>query len=118
MAARHRQEGEQWKALGDFIRSQRQLADLSLRQLSELAQVSNPYLSQIERGLHRPSAQILKSIAAALDLSAETVYAQAGFLEGEEPERTPAVEDAIRLDSKLTHEQKLALIQVYRGFAG
>ncbi len=110
---------EQWKALGEFIRSQRRLADLSLRQLADLASVSNPYLSQVERGLYRPSAQVLKGIAAALDISAETLYAQAGLLAGEPPvEGRPAVEEAIRLDERLNHAQKQALIQVYRGFVG
>jgi len=69
-----------WKAVGEFIRSQRRLADLSLRQLSALAQVSNPYLSQIERGIHKPSADVLKGIADALHISAETLYARAGLL--------------------------------------
>jgi transcriptional regulator with XRE-family HTH domain len=110
---------EQWRALGEFIRSQRRLADLSLRQLADLARVSNPYLSQVERGLYRPSAQVLKGIADALDISAETLYAQAGLLAGEPPaEGPPAVEEAIRLDRRLSHAQKQALIQVYRGFVG
>jgi transcriptional regulator with XRE-family HTH domain len=116
--AKHTGEGdEQWKALGEFIRSQRRLADLSLRQLADLATVSNPYLSQVERGLYRPSAQVLKGIASALDISAETLFAQAGLLAAQaEPEGPPAVEEAIRLDERLTHAQKQALIQVYRGF--
>ena len=82
---------EPWSALGDFIRSQRQLARLSLRQLAELTSVSNPYLSQIERGLYRPSAQVLKSIAEALHLSAETIYAEAGLLDqrGDQPAASP-----------------------------
>jgi transcriptional regulator with XRE-family HTH domain len=110
---------EQWKAVGEFIRSQRRLADLSLRQLADLARVSNPYLSQVERGLYRPSAQVLKGIASALNISAETLFAQAGLLTGEtEPEGPPVVEEAIRLDKRLTHAQKEALIQVYRGFTG
>jgi transcriptional regulator with XRE-family HTH domain len=109
---------EPWAALGDFIRSQRQLARLSLRQLAELTSVSNPYLSQIERGLYRPSAQVLKSIAEALHLSAETMYAEAGLLDQRVAEEatTPRVEEAIRLDPQLSTEQKEALIQVYRGF--
>jgi transcriptional regulator with XRE-family HTH domain len=109
---------EPWSALGDFIRSQRQLARLSLRQLAELTSVSNPYLSQIERGLYRPSAQVLKSIAEALHLSAETIYAEAGLLDqrGDQPAASPRVEEAIRLDPHLSTEQKEALIQVYRGF--
>jgi transcriptional regulator with XRE-family HTH domain len=110
---------EQWKVLGEFIRSQRRLADLSLRQLADLARVSNPYLSQVERGLYRPSAQVLKGIAGALNISAETLFAQAGLLTGEaEPEGPPAVVEAIRLDKRLTHAQKQALIQVYQGFTG
>jgi transcriptional regulator with XRE-family HTH domain len=109
---------EPWTALGDFIRSQRQLARLSLRQLAELTSVSNPYLSQIERGLYRPSAQVLKSIAEALHMSAETMYAEAGLLDHrfEEEAGSPRVEQAIRLDPALSTEQKEALIQVYRGF--
>ena len=109
---------EPWSARGDFIRSQRQLARLSLRQLAELTSVSNPYLSQIERGLYRPSAQVLKSIAEALHLSAETMYAEAGLLDQRVAEEAtnPRVEEAIRLDPQLSTEQKEALIQVYRGF--
>jgi transcriptional regulator with XRE-family HTH domain len=102
--------------LGDFIRLQRELAQLSLRQLGEMAQVSNAYLSQIERGLYRPSAQVLKSIADALHVSAEAMYARAGLLD-EEGKRPPAdVEEAIRLDERLTSEQKDTPIRVYRGF--
>ena len=102
--------------LGDFIRLQRELAQLSLRQLGEMAQVSNAYLSQIERGLYRPSAQVLKSIADALHVSAEAMYARAGLLD-EEGKRPPVdVEEAIRLDERLTSQQKDTLIRVYRGF--
>jgi transcriptional regulator with XRE-family HTH domain len=100
--------------LGEFIRTQRRLAHLSLRQLSGLADVSNAYLSQLERGLYRPSAHVLKNIAEALELSAEELYRRAGLLADEE---APAdVESAIRLDDSLTPEQKEALIGVYRGF--
>jgi transcriptional regulator with XRE-family HTH domain len=103
--------------LGEFIRNQRELANLSLRQLSRLAQVSNPYLSQIERGLYKPSAKVLKALAEALHVSAETLYAQVGLLE-EDPDAdvTPGVEDAIRVDARLSREQKGTLIQVYRNF--
>jgi transcriptional regulator with XRE-family HTH domain len=109
-----------WKAVGEFIRSQRRLADLSLRQLSALAKVSNPYLSQIERGLHKPSADVLKGIADALQISAETLYARAGLIDGPgaQEEKTPVVEQAIRLDGALSSEQKKALIRVYRSFVG
>lgn len=108
---------EGWKAVGDFIRAQRQLANLSLRQLAELAHVSNPYLSQIERGMYVPSAQVLKGLADALQISAETLYARAGLLD-EEAESPCTVEEAIRLDTALSTEQKEALIAVYRGFRG
>lgn len=105
------------KTLGEFIRLQRGFAELSLRQLGELSDVSNAYLSQVERGLYMPSAQVLKSIAGALDLSAETMYMQAGLLDDEaaRPEQAD-VESTIRLDERLSPEQKEALIAVYRGF--
>src|ERR687888_1031802 len=84
--------------LGEFIRLQREIANLSLRQLGELADVSNAYLSQVERGLYQPSAQVLKNIADALQLSVEALYARAGLLD--EDERPAAVEEAIRLDNR------------------
>ena len=99
--------------LGEFIRLQREIAHLSLRQLGELADVSNAYLSQVERGLYQPSGQVLKGIADALHLSVETLYARAGLLD-EEP--GPGVEEAIRLDEGLTADQQETLIRVYRGF--
>jgi transcriptional regulator with XRE-family HTH domain len=105
-----------WKAVGEFIRSQRRLADLSLRQLSALAKVSNPYLSQIERGLHKPSAEVLKGIAEALKISAQSLYARAGLLDGQAQEPATSVEEAIVLDEHLTNDQKEALIRVYRSF--
>ena len=110
-------ESGPWKGLGEFIRAQRELADLSLRQLSELAKVSNPYLSQVERGLYKPSADVLKSIANALQISAETMYAQAGLLDEDPGDyRAGRVEEAIRLDPRLTGDQKDTLIRIYRGF--
>lgn len=103
--------------LGDFIRLQRRLADLSVRQLADLADVSNAYLSQVERGLYKPSAEVLKSLANALHLSAETLYRRAGLLDEElEADRRGGVEEAIRLDESLTPEQREALLGVYRGF--
>jgi transcriptional regulator with XRE-family HTH domain len=103
--------------LGEFIRLQRQLSHLTLRQLAEAADVSNAYLSQLERGLYQPSAQVLKSLAGALELSAEELYRRAGLLD-EDGDEAPArsVEEAIRLDERLSAEQKDALIGVYRGF--
>jgi transcriptional regulator with XRE-family HTH domain len=108
---------EQLEGLGAFIRSQRRLANLSLRQLAERTNVSNPYLSQIERGLHEPSVRVLRSIARALNVSAETLMAQAGLLEDEDesPPR-PATDAVIRADPDLTAGQKDALLAVYRSY--
>jgi transcriptional regulator with XRE-family HTH domain len=106
------------EALGGFIRSQRKLANLSLRELAERTRVSNPYLSQVERGLHEPSVRVLKAIAQALNVSAETLLAQAGLLEDEpdaDGERS-GTEGAIRADPDLTDEQKTALLAVYRSY--
>ena len=112
---------DQLEGLGAFIRSQRRLANLSLRQLADLTEVSNPYLSQIERGLHEPSVRVLKSIARALNVSAETLLAQAGLLADEEAggaSGEPALdtEAAIRADSALSEAQKTALLGVYRSY--
>jgi transcriptional regulator with XRE-family HTH domain len=103
------------KGLGDFIRMQRDIADLSLRQLSDLADVSSAYLSQVERGLYQPSAHVLKSVAEALHVSVESLYARAGLLD-DEADRAVTVEEAIGLDERLTPDQKDALLRVYRGF--
>lgn len=125
---------EEWKrqleSLGGFIRQQRQLANLSLRQLADIAKVSNPYLSQIERGLHEPSVRVLKAVAEALDISAETLLTQAGLLEGEEDgagdadsadaeppiTKPPITEAAILADERLSDEQRDALLAVYRSY--
>ena len=107
-------------ALGEFIRSQRRLARLSLRDLAERTEVSNPYLSQIERGLHEPSVRVLKAIALALNLSAETLLFQAGLLDDDVA--SPAEDEAgitagaIRADPRLTEEQKQALLAVYQSY--
>ena len=112
----------QREALGAFIRSQRKMANLSLRQLADLTSLSNPYLSQVERGLHEPSVRVLKAISDALNVSAETLLAQAGLVDavagqsggaagtGQE-ERT---EEAIAADKRLSDDQKSALLAVYR----
>ena len=102
--------------LGEFIRSQRKLAQLSLRELAGMTKVSNAYLSQIERGLHQPSVRVLKSLAAALNVSAETLLSQAGLLGEETPRSSGATEAAIRSDPALSSSQKEALISVYRSF--
>lgn len=105
------------EGLGEYLREQRRLAQMSLRQLSDLADVSNPYLSQIERGLRRPSAEVLQQIAKALRISAESLYIRAGILDLDES-RTRMVEDAIGLDPLLTERQKNALVDIYRSFVG
>jgi transcriptional regulator with XRE-family HTH domain len=101
--------------LGEIIRRQRELSELSMRQFADLAGISNPYLSQIERGLREPSERVLDSIAAALRVSSDTLYEQAGMRPDEEPE-TPAVVAAIREDPQLTGRQRQALLEIYRAF--
>jgi transcriptional regulator with XRE-family HTH domain len=100
--------------LAEFLRAQRELAQLSLRQLADMAKVSNAYLSQVERGLYRPSAQVLKNLADALKLSVETMYARAGLLDDDQATPAADVEQAIRLDDTLSADQKEALIRLYR----
>jgi transcriptional regulator with XRE-family HTH domain len=100
--------------LGGFIREQRRSARLSLRNLSALSGISNPYLSQIERGLRRPSADILQQIAKALRISAETLYVRAGILEPRDD--GAGLEDAIARDPALSERQKQVLLDVYRSF--
>jgi transcriptional regulator with XRE-family HTH domain len=111
------------RELGEFIRGQRQMADLSLRRLAELANVSNAYLSQIERGLHQPSIRVLRAIAEALNLSADTLLAQAGLRSAAANAvvRTAggdsvSTEAAILADPDLTDEQRDVLLRVYRSF--
>ena len=122
----------QREALGAFIREQRKRANLSLRQLAELTSLSNPYLSQVERGLHQPSVRVLKALSGALNVSAETLLAQAGLIDAMVPaeakdevpeagaeERTiPGTEEAILADPRLGQDQKAALIAVYRSMLG
>src|SRR6266480_5710455 len=101
------------KELGDFIRTQRSGAEMSVRKLAKLAGVSNPYLSQVERGLRRPSAEILNAIAKGLRVSSQTLYVKAGILE-EQPH--PDVHTAIMADAILSEQQKQVLLQVYDSF--
>jgi len=120
----------QREVLGAFIRDQRKKANLSLRQLAELTSLSNPYLSQVERGLHQPSVRVLKAISDALNLSAESLMAQAGLIDAiASPDQNGTsqadaasppllTEDAIRADPRLSVDQKAALIAVYRSMLG
>jgi transcriptional regulator with XRE-family HTH domain len=125
----HGSQRETWaaqrEALGAFIREQRKQANLSLRQLAERTRLSNPYLSQIERGLHQPSVRVLRAISDALNLSAETLLTQAGLIDAlaggtdADPGNSgepgvPETEQAIRADKRLTDDQKSALLVVYR----
>mgnify|MGYP001283589506 CR=1 FL=1 len=103
-----------WHDLGEFIRDQRRVGHLSLRKLSEMAGISNPYLSQIERGLRKPSAEILQQIARALEISSETLYVRAGILEPSDGETDLVAE--IRADPWLNEEQKKTLVQIYESF--
>jgi transcriptional regulator with XRE-family HTH domain len=109
----------QMEAFGAFIHSQRKLANLTLRQLAELTSLSNPYLSELERGMHQPSVRVLKQLSDALNVSAEILLAEAGLLNtvagvgGKTPEPT-GVEHAIRTDTSLDDTQKAALLAVYQ----
>jgi transcriptional regulator with XRE-family HTH domain len=111
---------EQLQALGAFIRAQRQQAEMSLRDLAEKTNVSNPYLSQIERGLHEPSMRVLKAISDALNVSIETLLARAGLASeqgagaGDEP--VPDTASAIAADPALTDEQRSSLLAVYHSY--
>ena len=103
--------------LGDFIRRQRELQALSMRQFARMVGISNPYLSQIERGLREPSEKVVEAIADTLHVSADTMFEQAGLADEDEPEAS-AVLDAIRADPALTGRQRQALIEVYEAFTG
>lgn len=105
---------DQVTELGEFIRAQRERSAISVRNLADRAGISNPYLSQIERGLRKPSAEILKGIAKGLSISAETLYVRAGLLE--HPDGTPSVIEAIDNDPALTARQRQALLEIYRSF--
>ncbi len=110
----------QMEAFGAFIRSQRRLANLTLRQLAELTSLSNPYLSELERGMHQPSVRVLKQLSDALNVSAEILLAEAGLLNtvarggADASPDTNTVEHAIRTDASLDDKQKAALLAVYQ----
>ncbi len=105
---------DRWRDLGEFIREQRRVGQLSLRKLSEMAGVSNPYLSQIERGMRKPSAEILRQIARALEISSEELYIRAGILEERDGE--PDLVAEIRRDPYITEDQKKTLVHIYESF--
>src|SRR4051794_33959326 len=105
---------KRWHDLGEFIREQRNVGQMSLRKLSELAGVSNPYLSQIERGLRKPSAEILQQIARALEISSETLYVRAGILD--ERESGADLVGDIRRDPFINEDQKKTLVRIYESF--
>jgi transcriptional regulator with XRE-family HTH domain len=109
---------QQVEAFGQYIHTQRKLAQLSLRELAARAEISNAYLSQLERGLHAPSVRVLKSLADAFGLSPEKLLEQAGLLDDENADdsRSPDTESAIKADPRLSERQKEALLAVYRGF--
>jgi transcriptional regulator with XRE-family HTH domain len=112
-----KKESARRRALGDFIRNQRAITRLSLRQVATLAEISNPYLSQVERGVHEPSGPILRRLAEALQITPEALFERAGLLDPED-HAVLGVETAIRLDERLTAEQKETLLRVYQGFVG
>lgn len=105
---------DQVSELGEFIRAQRERSAISVRNLAERAGISNPYLSQIERGLRKPSAEILKGIAKGLSISAESLYVRAGLLEHHDG--STSVTEAIEGDPELTARQRQALLEIYRSF--
>ena len=107
--------GEQLGSVGELIADRRRAAELTLRQLADLTGVSNPYLSQIERGLRRPSAEVLQQLSKALRVSAESLYVRAGILDPEE-HLSSGVETALLADPAITERHKQALLDVYRSF--
>jgi len=103
-------------ALGEWIRAQRELQDLSMRQMATMAGISNPYLSQIERGLRAPSEQVLEAIASSLQTSAEVLREDAGVAKAPEEDGEPAAVEAIKADSRLSAAQRRALLEIYEAF--
>lgn len=109
---------DQLAALGAFIRAQRKQAEMSLRELAAKANVSNPYISQIERGLHEPSMRVMRSISSALNLPLDTLLVRAGLIDEEDiaEESTVSVEAAIAADPALTADQRDSLVAVYKSY--
>ena len=112
---RHPKLGDQLNSLGEFIAAQRRAAELTLRQLAEQTGISNPYLSQIERGLRKPSAEVLQQLSKALRVSSETLYVRAGILDPEDHPST-TVEMAVLADTAISERQKRVLIDIYTSF--
>lgn len=110
--------GHTARPLGEIIRAQRQLARMTLRQLAATSAVSNPYLSQVERGLHEPSFRVLQAVADALDTSAESLLRAAGMLPEARDSHVSAVERAIEVDDRLAPDHKAALLAAYRSYVG
>lgn len=106
---------DQWSSLGEFIGERRRAAELSLRQLAQQAGVSNPYLSQIERGLRKPSAEVLQQVAKALQISAETLYVRAGILDPHD-DGGSTFEQVVTADRKLSERQRTILLDLYASF--
>jgi transcriptional regulator with XRE-family HTH domain len=113
-----RSPSDRLRDVGEFIKQQREAAQQSIRDLAKAAGVSNPYLSQIERGIRRPSASILQQIARALEISSESLYVRAGILDPDAHDASPSVPFAIAADPHLTAEQKQTLLSVYRSYVG
>lgn len=114
---------DSYNSLGEFIKGQRRLAELSQRELARIADVSDAYVSQLERGLHQPTVKVLRSLATALDVQAETMMRYAGWRSepgtgDTDTETSLDVERAIKADERLSDQQKQALLSVYRGFVG
>jgi transcriptional regulator with XRE-family HTH domain len=112
----HDQDDPMLVAFGEFVRAQRRLAQVSQRNLARMSGVSDSYLSQIERGNYRPSPQVVKALALAFGLKPHQLYTMLGFMDEENADPAPTVEQAIQLDSRLEPAQKDALIRVYRSF--
>jgi len=109
---------DQRSSLGEIIRRQRELTELSMRQFAGMVGISNPYMSQIERGLRDPSEKVLEEIARNLDVSADALYEQAGMSDAPDQEETTGVRAAIREDKRLNARQRRALLEIYDAFAG
>jgi transcriptional regulator with XRE-family HTH domain len=106
------------RAFGEFVRAQRQLAQVSQRHLAKMSGVSDSYLSQIERGNYRPSPEVVKALAQAFNLEPKQLYTMLGFMDEDDQQAAPSVERAIQVDQRLKPEQKDALMRIYRSFVG